>query len=339
VKIALLALGIAIVLLVLVEVGLRWRFGFGNPPRYVADAQMGYRLAPNQRVTRFRNRIEINQYSMRGAAIAPKPPANTLRVLMLGDSIINGGWWTDQDQILSALVQRRLQPQWSDQTVEVLNASANSWGPRNELAYLLRYGTFEAKVVLLVLNTDDLFAARPNSIVVGRDRSYPTQRPPLALVEALRYVRPAKTIPELDAINQEPGDRVGVNLEAIRQIHKQVTAADAQLILAMTPLLRELPPGEPRDYEQVARQRLLSFTQQLGLTYLDFLAPFSQASDPSQLYRDHIHLSPSGNDRVADALTQALQLALTQPEGEQPPISRGSDEADDLSKDLWGSNS
>ncbi len=52
-KIALIVLIIAIGLLVALEVALRLLFGKANPLIYVADEQIGYLLAPEQRTRRF----------------------------------------------------------------------------------------------------------------------------------------------------------------------------------------------------------------------------------------------------------------------------------------------
>lgn len=312
-KIALFGLAVALGLLGLVEVGLRRWYGLGNPPLYVADVRTGYRLAPNQSLRRRGNRIEINQYSMRSAAIQPQPEPEVLRVLMLGDSILNGSWWTDQADTLSAIVQRELTHQLEDgfRQVEVLNASANSWGPRNELGYVLRFGTFASPVVVMVLNTDDLFAIAPNSHELGRSRSYPTRRPPLALVEALTRLRRPQPIPELQSLYDQPGDRVGVNLEAIRQLHRRCQQSQSQLLLVLTPLQRELAPDGPRDYELVARNRLYQFAQQLGLPYLDLRTQFQQQTPVDGLYRDHIHLSPVGNHLVGQQVARLILDCLT----------------------------
>lgn len=289
------------------ELLLRVRYGLGNPPLYVADARTGYRLAPNQSLRRRGNRIEINQYSMRGPAVAPQRPVNALRVLMVGDSIVNGGWWTDQSELLSGKVQEALANLHPSgvQTVEVLNASANSWGPRNELGYLLRFGTFEAQLVLVVLNTDDLFAIAPNSHELGRNPAYPTRRPPLALWEVVQRRRGFTPSPALQALHDQAGDRVGVNLEALRQLNQVVRAAQGRLAIAMTPLRRELDPDGPRDYERVARQRLTVFAQDEGISYLNGLPLFQQTAY-ERLYFDHIHLSPEGNDWVGQALAKLL---------------------------------
>ncbi|MBE9139346.1 SGNH/GDSL hydrolase family protein [Nodosilinea sp. LEGE 07088] len=296
-------MGAGAVVVAIAELFLRRRYGLGTPPLYVADIRTGYRLAPNQRLRRRGRRIEINQYSMRGPAIARQRPTDTLRVLMLGDSIVNGGWWTDQSELLSLRVQQALAaPDLPGcKAVEVLNASANSWGPRNELGYVLRFGTFDAQVVLLVLNTDDLFAIAPHSCDLGRNPQYPTRRPPLALWEALSRSRSYKPSPELQALHDQPGDRVGVNLEAIRQLHQTVQAAQGQLLLAMTPLRRELEGEGPRDYERVARQRLTHFAHSQAIPYLDFLL-LLKSTNYAPLYFDHIHLSTEGNSWVGQSI-------------------------------------
>lgn len=330
-KLTLIVLGVICLGLGAAEVALRSLFGFGKPLLYVADPQVGYRLAPNQRTRRFGNDIEINQYSMRGAAIAQNPDADTLRVLLIGDSIANGGWWTDQSKTLSTQMQQQLvtMPLPAYNTAEVLNASANSWGPRNELAYLAKFGTFGARVVVLLINMDDIFATAPTSLQVGRERAYPAKRPPLALIEVLNRVRKPQPIPELEAIQNEGGDRVGVNLEAIRQIHHITQSANTRLILAMTPLLREVTPPGSRDYEVRARKRLLEFTQLEQIHYIDFLRPFQETSPSDSLYRDHIHLSPKGDALVSQTLSQAVQDLLADPQGDRRRLP------DSLLEDPW----
>ncbi|MBO9997816.1 MAG: SGNH/GDSL hydrolase family protein [Cyanobacteria bacterium SID2] len=295
--------------LLLAEFGLRWLFGFGRPLLYAADSEVGYRLAPNQRTRRFGNRIEINQYSMRGMSIDPQPKPGTLRVLLLGDSIANGGWWTDGEATISALLQRRLAE--TGQTVEVLNASANSWGPRNEWAYVRKFGTFGSQAVVLLINTDDLFARKPTSVVVGRDRNYPDRLPPFAIVEVVsRYILPAPDIPELKELEKEGGDIVGRNLESIEQLHDRLQADSISLLLAMTPLKRELP--QPRDYEIEARQRLSDFAEEREIPYINFLPLFNSIDEPETLYRDHIHLSPLGNEQVVREIDRVFR-SLTLP--------------------------
>jgi len=371
-------------LFVLLEVGLRSLLGFGNPLLYLADEEIGYLLAPNQRTRRFGNRIVINEYSMRSPTMTKTRPASTLRILLLGDSIANGGWWTDQKQTISARVTTQLEfvvrevsegrgwakreemlqrsygnsptnlsphlpipssPTLAFEHIEVLNASANSWGPQNELAYLKRFGTFGAQAVVLLLNTDDLFAATPTSEPVGRDRNYPSRKPLCALVEAFdRYLSPKLPQFRIKAIAKRIGiggdgaiggicankvapwepvpsaqqqktagfkdDPLDLNLEAISRIQTLATGTGAEFVLAMTPLLREIGEPGPRDYEIKARHRLTKLTQDQQIHYLDFLPAFNCFETPQSLYRDHIHLSPLGNQRVSEAIARSLQNLL-----------------------------
>lgn len=297
-------------LVVFIEVGLRLFFGFGNPLIYIEDSDIGYMLAPNQKTRRFGNRIEINQYSMRSIPIRVERAPETFRILLLGDSIANGGWWTDQADILSARLERLLEPKLANtafKQIEVLNASANSWCPRNELAYLQRFGTFNTQLLILLINTDDLFGTHPTSLPVGRLSNYPSHKPPLALIEVFtRYVLKEKPIPEMTAIRNEAGDRVGLNLEAISKIQNIVSQHNGQLLLAMTPLLREIGESGPLDYELKARQRLNEFTQQQQITYIDFLPIFNSQDHSEALYQDTIHLNSQGNQLVCEVLGQQV---------------------------------
>ena len=75
----------------------------------------------------------------------------------------------------------------------------------------------------------------------------------------------------------------------------------------MTPLKREVLNG-PRDYEEVARQRVDDLVMQQDIPYIDFLSAFQASPDPEGLYRDHIHLSPTGNSLVTQVLTDLIIL-------------------------------
>ncbi|MEG4799359.1 SGNH/GDSL hydrolase family protein [Microcoleus sp. ARI1-B5] len=325
-KVVLIVLALTSGLWAAIEVLLRVLLGFGNPLIYIADAECGYLLAPNQRVRRLANRIEINEYSMRTGAIAPSPDPETLRVLLLGDSVANGGWWTHQTDTISEIMARllRLQVQhlasdaqsgakvnYSD--FEVLNASANSWGPRNQLAYAKRFGVFGAKVLVLLLNTDDLFASAPCALVVGRDRSYPSRQPRSATLELLsRYLLPTVPGSQFAAPSPESGDLVGCNLEAICQIQKIAVSANVKFLLAVTPKRGEFGDSGPRDWEVKARERLAELVEREKITYIDFLPIFNCAAQISTLYRDSIHLSPQGNQLVSKTIGRQI-VALFSP--------------------------
>ena len=345
-----------IILLLSLEIILRLTFGFHNPLLYIADREIGYLLAPNQQVRRLRNRVIINEYSMRSLSLLK--PKQGLRILLLGDSVLNGSWWTDQSDTISAMIKHFLtlekkppnplekgaldleslnkkgalnfpsflrgargdQPVLSSQTpiprtdlqlIEILNASANGWSPRNELAYLQKFGIFQADILILLLNTDDLFGTAPTSIPAGRDRYYPSQKPTLAILEAVnRLLIPYTPPPEMAVVNAEGGDRVGFNLTALGEIYHLAQTHNIPLIITLTPLWHEVL-SQAKHHETVARQRLVKFIQERNLVYLDFLPIFQNHPDPKTLYRDQIHLTPPGNQLVSAEISKIIRESVS----------------------------
>ncbi len=369
-------LGLIIIILVL-EIGLRLTIGFHNPLLYIADPEIGYLLAPNQQVRRFRNRVVVNKYSMRSPSLLE--PKQGLRVLLLGDSVLNGSWWTDQKDTISEMIKNNLtldqypsnllekmalnspsflrgargdQPvlnfqnqtysnlcsdEWKEnplnlpckgrledqdcslvdcnllyenqayeKTIEILNASANGWSPRNLLAYLQKFGCFQGDILVLLLNTDDLFGTAPTSIPVGLDRYYPSHKPALAILEAAtRLLIPYTPPPEMAVVNTEGGDRVGFNLTALEVIYQIAQTEKSSLIITLTPLWHEVS-SQPKAYEILARERLGKFIQDRNIPYLDFLPIFQNHPDPKTLYRDQIHLNPLGNQLVSTEISKLL---------------------------------
>ena len=112
------------------------------------------------------------------------------RVLVIGDSVIYGGVRIDQVDIDTEILKRNLQKELG-RPVIVGNASAKSWGPPNELAYLERFGTLQADVVILELSSHDYADAPTFAPVVGIAAAYPGKKPLLAVTDLLKtYLLP-----------------------------------------------------------------------------------------------------------------------------------------------------
>jgi hypothetical protein len=285
---------------------------------YQADLHTGYRVAPNQVTQRFGNHIRINEFSMRNDPITPHRPPQTLRVLMLGDSLVNGMVWTDQGQTLTAWLARGLDqqvlPHRPETQVEVLNVAAGSWGPRNELGYLQTWGGFESQVLILVLNTDDFFGGPLRPEVVGRDPNYPDRYPVAALAEVTDQLwrrLPFSKPPAVPPLPPEQ-DVVGINLKAIADIHHFSQRQGMGFMVVLSPLTRELAvQGGSRNYEKKARQRLQDWVASQGVVYLDLLPLMNDHPQPLTLFSDHIHLSVAGNQWVSQAiLREFTRLSL-----------------------------
>ena len=308
VKITLIIIGGILGLMAISEFGLRLTMGLGNPALYISDDHIGYLLAPNQKLRRFGNSIKINQYSMRSGAIQPEKRENTQRLLFVGDSIVYGTGNIDQTQTIPSLVAKRLQQTQPDRSIEALNAAANSWSTRNQLAYLQRFGLFDADVLVLVINTDDLFAAKPSSLVVGKATNYPDKAPLLALIELYQRSAPPKSIPELEELRRSEEDKVAKNLAAIKEIKQMAEASDTRFVLAITPLLRELQSGYT-DEEKAAKEQLQQLVTTEKIEYLDFLNIWSDFPQPEFLYRDRIHPNIQGNTKLSEEIANYLATA------------------------------
>ncbi len=171
---------IAIVILAgIAEIVLRVKYGFCNSPLYVSDPDFEYIYAPNQDVKRFGQVLRTNSYSMRNEEVLP---TDSIVILLIGDSVVNGGSLTDQDSIASTLLEKRFEKEYN-QRVRILNISAGSWGPDNIAAYLKKYGLFKAKLICLVTSSHDAHDIMSPQSPVGVDPGWPNKQYKVALYE------------------------------------------------------------------------------------------------------------------------------------------------------------
>ena len=170
---------LVVVLAITAEVVLRYKYGFCNSPLYVSDPDFEYIYAPGQDVTRFGYNVRTNSLSMRNEEVLP---SDSIVILLIGDSVVNGGSLTDQDSIASTLLEKWFLRDFNKR-VRVLNISAGSWGPDNIAAYLKRYGTFKARLMCLVTSSHDAHDIMSHQNLVGNDPGWPDKQYKVALYE------------------------------------------------------------------------------------------------------------------------------------------------------------
>jgi hypothetical protein len=174
-------------LLLFIELILRFGYGFCSAPLYIKDPDYEYIYAPNQTVKRFGNTIKTNSLSMRSDELSP---ADSLVMLLIGDSVVNGGSLTNNKDLASTLLESDLAKELG-RPVRVLNISAGSWGPDNAFAYLKKHGIFGAKVIGLVASSHDAYDVMTHHEQVGIDPNLPDKQYKLALSELWnRYIYP-----------------------------------------------------------------------------------------------------------------------------------------------------
>lgn len=164
----------------IVEIILRYVFGFCDAVLYQSSPTYEYIAQPNQHRYRFFSHIDYNSYSQR----SEEPDSTKTIVLGLGDSVIFGGTMLDQDSIATTLFSK-------ETGMQMLNISSGSWGPDNCAAYLKEKGTFGAKAMVLVCSSHDAFDVMSHIPVVGIYPNYPDKQYKLAIWEVVdRYLMP-----------------------------------------------------------------------------------------------------------------------------------------------------
>jgi hypothetical protein len=316
-KLALRVALIAVIALIAAELVCRFAIGLGTPPLYQVDDKMEYLLQPSKTYYRFHNRFSVNQYSMRSDDFPPqKSSPNELRVVVVGDSIIYGGVLIDQHDIDTEILKRDLQQQFG-RPVVVGNASAKSWGPPNELAYLQRFGTLNADVVILELSSHD-YADSPTFVpVVGISAAYPARTPPLALFDLFesyilpRYSHFGATPEGIDKtmINeaQSPED-IAMCRDAEREFFRFARAHQAKVALMQHLSLTELNANYHPGYyanQAVAKEE--------NVPYVDDAVELREKLKLGEnaFYPDNVlHLNAMGQQILAHSLQKAVNLAL-----------------------------
>ncbi|MFD1145337.1 hypothetical protein ACFQ4C_29695 [Larkinella insperata] len=139
---------------------------------------------PNQDLKIYRNRFVTNEFSMRSDPINKE---DTLVVLLIGDSVVNGGNQVDHKDLASTILEQRLRKDLNA-TIRVLNISSYTWGPDNIYAYLKKYGTFNADLIVMVNNSGDAFDNMTFKKVVGVKSSMPSDNYALASFKLFKKV-------------------------------------------------------------------------------------------------------------------------------------------------------
>jgi hypothetical protein len=245
-----------------------------------------------------------------------KSDGNELRVMVVGDSVVYGGVRVDQDDIDTEILKRNLQRQLGHPVV-VGNASAKSWGPPNELAYLDRYGTLDADVVILELSSHD-YADAPTFVpVVGISADYPDRKPVFALADLLqtyllpRYLHVGITPAGIDKtlINtaQSQSDITECR-NAERKFFRFARAHHAKVALVQHLSLPELTGEYEIGYaanQQVAEEENVPYVDDADELRADL------KSGRSPFYSgDPLHPNGLGQEVLAHTLQRAVNLAL-----------------------------
>ncbi|MCS4119415.1 SGNH/GDSL hydrolase family protein [Salinibacter ruber] len=317
---------------VVLELGLRLILGLGSPPLLKADGEIGYLFRANQDLTRFTNRVHINQYHQRSEDVSLADSSRFARVLFLGDSVTWGGVLTDQSQTYPELFEEEM-GQWCSHPTEALNASAGSWSIGNLRAYAERFGFFGSDLVVLQIGQGDLTAPTSDSSGVGNLCSLPRRPPALALTEFAECYWPKieSRLGQWVSYGREGGGPQSIpirrastssadrgqfekNMQHLQALVDSIRAGGLPVAVIYNPEQGHvIPEGSP---PPSVYERFREWIDQRDIPMLDLQARWDGEQEVRQYYRDYIHLNEQGNAAFAKQLSKfvrAKDLPACQP--------------------------
>lgn len=254
--------------------------GRRDHPLFRADARYEYLMLPDQDAHYGRIRYRTNALGLRSPPVGAK---RGRRVLIIGDSVINGGQQTTQDSLATEKAARAT-------GIELVNLSAGSWGTDNAMAWIRAHGLLDADALVVVLSSHDAYDRMTFAPVVGVHPSYPAERPLLALSTVI------------DRWRHRSADRPAVPsprrfAEGWRALRDTAAARGIPLMVLLHPELGELAMGRYDD-------RGTRILDSLSAWHVPVLRSLDRMD--STMYTDRIHLNDRGQATLALLLTGVL---------------------------------
>ncbi len=302
-------IGLMILLTVGAEIIAGKVFGLGDPPLMIEDQDTEYRLKPSMTYRRFGHTYHVNAYSMRSEDFpARKTDPREVRVMVLGDSVVNGGAQLAQEDLATGILRGQLAADLG-RPVVVGNVAAGSWGPPNLLAYTRRFGFFDADVVVIVLSSHDADDVPDGRKVVGVDPEFPGQSPIFALQElvgryGMRLLR--RRGAASNAVKTSDSARVERSLAALSSLIAEARAAHAEVVLA-----QHLESSEAPGRERPGNRLIAEVARQAGVPIVALGPALARAAAEGRSpYRDEIHPTAAGQRIIAEQLLGPIEDAV-----------------------------
>lgn len=313
VNLSVLAATLAIALLA-AEAALRL-LGMTAPVTYRPDRVYGYEPRPNQSSTRLGVSIYIDDLGLRDDEDSAAVVAGRTRILVLGNSVTYGGSRVRQQDLLTEVLERRLDE--SKGGVKVMNAGVNGYSVSQMLGRATRLvrSTHPQVIVMYTIRGD--FLRPPVQFLSEGNFVYPLRRPRSALADfvllsvnhlnkrypviemmprwlARYWDAPANVVPPYDTARI-----VDTHLAAlgafVRTTWHEVGGTPAQIVVLIAPTRADVMAGrlEP-NADIVARLRSLGVqAHDLGRDFHEAIV--ARGEDAADYYWDSVHYVEKGH--------------------------------------------
>jgi len=312
---------LAFALLVGAELGLRL-YGFGTPLLYVQDPDVGYYPKPHQRARHPGRIVSVNNYGMRSPDVPPVKTPGHVRILLLGDSTL-AGTWVSNDELYSSLLEKKLNAAAGAPVFEVLNMGVNAWGPFHELAFVKKFGAFDADVAVICGPVYNCY--RP---LYGLERPefFSADHPPKFALEQvvyqlfLQYRSKQLGPPAWGRAGEHAEAQALRGLEAYTELARYLQQQGVEVLVEMLPSKAETL-GAARDAgTQGLVDQLTQRLAPLGVPVECAGEIFKDVMPATKLYHDHVHFDRLGHRLYADYFAgRLLQLSPRVKKGLERP--------------------
>ena len=258
-------------------------------------------FAPDQDVSRFHNRQLYNEYGMR--SISLNEVTQSKRVMVFGDSVLNGGSLTEQKDLATTLA--------TNDGIFFGNVSAGSWGPANIRGWIETYGFLKADTAIFVLNSHDLYDLPTFASL--NPLTHPTEAPALALIEGVQRYLP-RYLPDSLANVVSPATSKDVTTVADQDMNGEqeiISLLDiARQADVKVCLIQHLSQEEQKAGPQEANQIIHNLFAERNVPVLDFSDALQDESTPGQSpYQDNIHINALGQRLLHNYLIKCSDIA------------------------------
>jgi hypothetical protein len=165
-----------------------------------------------------------------------------------------------------------------------------------------KHGIYNSRIVVLQLNSRDLFEVKNDGRSVGVSPEYPVRKPLFALEEAFnrylpKYFKGLDRPKERIKYSKSTEDILEENIISIVAIARIVESEGARLIVILV--------EQPREAElqtsvnKMAKQLLAEILGDLNVPYVNLGETFFEKGD-RKLFYDNIHPNPEGNKVIAE---------------------------------------
>jgi lysophospholipase L1-like esterase len=302
--------------------------GYGNVEIYEPDPALYWKLKPNQNCyTKIdRKPVHINSHGTRGREFTVAKPANTIRIVSLGDSK-TFGWGLTEAESYSGVLEKLLQERaGSNRKVEVINAGVNAYSYPQMHAYFKKVAlTYSPDMV--IIGDANLWTQFSESNSVAFVKKFMTR---VRLKNFLRrfamyhYVIEVKlkevyerqrvkfipVDPKQDTLfkEQQAKDPDAFFRDSIEQLCRLAARNGIKPVLLYMPVLTTLQ--QPAQSNNVWRAKM-QISQTLDVPFVDTIPDVAPKAEALYLDADPVHFNAAGNEIIARKLFETVSKSLS----------------------------